>query len=201
MRHGVTAANREGRFLGRSDPTLDDEGMAQAQRLRGRVQRFDPHRIVSSPARRATQTAAEWPIGPVIEDEAFREIDFGLWEGLTRQEVAGIDPEGIRAFDHGEIEGFPEGETVAAVRDRTVTALETHESERLMVVTHATVIRILVVALMGLPVSHYRSILDRPGNCSWTELHAHDRGWRLVRYGAEAPLVHGVDRSSGGSLR
>ena len=184
VRHGETADNVAGRFLGRSDPALTDRGAEAARRLgplpAGAV-------VVSSPARRAIETAALLGAGDPLVDEALREVDFGTWEGSTRDEVERLDPEGYAAFAHGEVVGFPEGETVAALGDRTHDALGRHGVPDLVVVTHATVIRVLVAALLGLPIGRYRALLDRPPNLSWTELEGHAGGWRLVRYAALSP--------------
>lgn len=184
VRHGETADNVAGRFLGRSDPPLTDRGAEAARRVGplpgGAV-------VVSSPARRARATAELLGAGDPVIDEAFREIDFGAWEGSTRDEVERLDPEGYAAFAHGEVVGFPDGEKVAALRDRTLDALGRHDGPVLVVVTHATVIRVLVAALLGLPIGRYRALLDRPPNLSWTELEGHAGGWRLVRYAALSP--------------
>lgn len=171
-----------GRFLGLSDPGLDASGRRDASHLASQLGAFADASIVSSPARRALETAELLGLSePVIED-GFREIDFGAWEGLTLEEVAERDPLGSAAFDRGDIDGFPGGESVASVQQRTTEALIRHRSPDLVVITHATVIRILVAALLGLPVARYRALLGRPANLSRTEFVEHDGGWRLISY-------------------
>ena len=123
-------------------------------------------------------------LGEPVVDDAFREVDFGDWEGLTQAEVAARDPEGFAAFSQGDIAGFPGGETIAAARARTVEAVGRHRSDRLVVVTHATVVpgarrRAARAARRALPRA-----ARPPANLSWTELEATADGWMLVTYGA-----------------
>lgn len=181
VRHGETADNVAGRFLGRSDPPLTDAGLAAVRALAGAYD-LAGATVVSSPARRALETAAALGATDPIVDAGWRELDFGAWEGLTPDEVARRDPAGFAAFDRGVLDGFPEGETVGAVRDRALASLAAHPVDRLVVITHATVVRVVVTALLGLPVATYRARLGRPGHLGRTELERHDGGWRLVTY-------------------
>lgn len=197
VRHAETAENAAGRFLGRSDPGLSPTGVGQAERLASVFTPGGSHRILSSPARRALETAQLLGLhAPVIEAD-LREIDFGAWEGLTQAEVSERDPENFRAFAGGDIDGFPGGETVAAVADRTVAVLDAHRPDSLVVVTHATVVRILVTALVGLPVSSYRSAFGRPGHVSLTELEQHEGGWRLLTY--DSRPIRDIPEGAGGA--
>jgi probable phosphoglycerate mutase len=195
LRHGETTQNAEGRFLGRTDATLNESGVAQAQRGGATLRSLAPDVVISSPALRAVQTAELLQLGPPQVDGNFREIDFGDWEGRTQEEVAATDPEHFAAFISGDIEGFPGGELVDEVAQRTVNAIHAHNASRALVVTHATVIRILVVALLGLPVTRYRSLFDRPGNLSMTELAWNGREWALVEY-AKSLVSDDDDESS-----
>jgi len=183
LRHGETADNLAGRFLGRSDPSLTASGLDVARGLRGAIDLGGEGTVVSSPARRAIETAeALGARGPEV-DAGFRELDFGAWEGLTPDEAARRDPEAFAAFERGDLDAFPEGESIADVWDRTEAAIAPRADERLVVVTHATVIRVVVAGLLGLPIDRYRARLGRPGHLSRTVLERHDGGWRLITYG------------------
>ena len=186
VRHGETAANVAGRFLGRSDPPLTAAGRGAALGLAPLVAAFAPDSTISSPALRARDTAAVLGTENPVIDARLREVDFGRWEGLTPAEAAARDPDLHRAFVRGDIFGFPEGETVATAADRILSGIAALGSARSVVVTHATVIRIAVSALLGLPPNRYRSLLGRPDNCSATELEFDDGVWRLLRYSVRA---------------
>lgn len=190
IRHARTADNAAGRFLGRNDPELDEQGRRSAE-LRAPQFADLGGLCLSSPARRARETARLLGLPEPQIEEGFRELDFGDWEGWTPEEVAERDPHGFAAFDSGEIEGFPGGETVTAVARRTTDAVTRRAGVDLVVVTHATVIRVLVAALLGLPVGQYRTRLGRPGHLSRTELVEHAGGWRLAAYDqrVEPPIL------------
>ena len=87
VRHGQSTSNKSGRWQGQGDCPLSDLGRAQARALASRLhdQVFD--RIVASDLARAADTARALARA-VATDPAWREIDLGRWEGLTRQEVA-----------------------------------------------------------------------------------------------------------------
>ncbi len=73
VRHGRTAANAAGLLLGRQDPPLDLLGIEQAGRLAAEVGHAD--RVVSSPLRRARETAAAFDATVEI-DERWAELDW-----------------------------------------------------------------------------------------------------------------------------
>ena len=58
VRHGETAVNTQGRLQGRVETTLTDRGREQAERLAAAVATLEPVAVVSSPLRRARETAA-----------------------------------------------------------------------------------------------------------------------------------------------
>ena len=57
VRHGRTALNAENRLRGRLDPDLDEVGRAEVQAIAAELAAMKPTRVVSSPLRRAVQTA------------------------------------------------------------------------------------------------------------------------------------------------
>ena len=185
VRHGETAANAAGRFLGRTDPSLNEHGVRQAHDAAAMFRSIGPVEVVSSPARRAVETASLLSGSEPIIEDGFREIDFGDWEGLTQDEVARVDPVNFAAFASGDIAGFPGGESVVEVAERTSAAIAQRTSESLVVVTHATCIRIMVVALLGLPITRYRLLFDRPANLSVTSLESDGENWTLRAYAEE----------------
>ncbi|HSD38516.1 MAG TPA: histidine phosphatase family protein [Rhodocyclaceae bacterium] len=88
-RHGQTAFNKQQRFQGSTDLPLDEEGCAQAELLAQRLP-AGITRIIASPLLRARQTAgyvAKTHGLKVVLMEDFRERDYGVFEGLNRQEL------------------------------------------------------------------------------------------------------------------
>jgi broad specificity phosphatase PhoE len=86
IRHGQTAANAAGLLLGRDDPPLTDLGRRQAQALADTASGVA--RVVTSPLRRARETAAAFGPGvPVEVDERWTELDYGEFDGRPHGEV------------------------------------------------------------------------------------------------------------------
>jgi probable phosphoglycerate mutase len=96
VRHGQTEMNRVGRYQGRLDSPLTEAGVAQAARVGARLAAMAAAEggdwtIDASPLGRTRQTAAiiaESMDLPVRRhDDRLAEVDFGSWEGLTRDEI------------------------------------------------------------------------------------------------------------------
>jgi len=91
VRHGRTIANASGLLQGRVDHPLDPIRELQAAAIATAVGAVD--RIVSSPLRRALETAttvAEQVGLPVEVDDRWIELDYGEWDELP---VGGVPPE------------------------------------------------------------------------------------------------------------
>ena len=90
LRHGQTAYNLEGRFQGRSDIPLNDTGRQQADDVVHLLRDETVHRIVSSPAQRAVQSAQPFErtsgLTLHIEDD-IREFFIGAFEGRLLSEI------------------------------------------------------------------------------------------------------------------
>jgi broad specificity phosphatase PhoE len=92
VRHGITDWNRQGRFQGRTDIPLNDEGISQANAAARRLQDVAFDYVVSSPLIRAVKTAgiiAAASGKPVSIDPGLIECDFGSFEGRSISEVMG----------------------------------------------------------------------------------------------------------------
>jgi len=154
VRHGETDGESSIRYHGASDVPLSEAGRAQMRELARSLRRESFDLVVASPLRRSWQAA--WIAGagaPVRLEPDFREIDFGRWEGLTKQEIAERDPE---LHQQWEAEGlafdFPGGEAREAFRARTLAALERLKrsgATRVLVVAHKGTVRTIAEALLG----------------------------------------------------
>jgi probable phosphoglycerate mutase len=168
LRHGVTEHSIGKRFAGRSDLDLTPEGVEQAKRAARRVSDLGPiDALVSSPLRRARQTAAQIAevtgLEIAIEDD-FVEADFGDWDGHTFAEVQRQWPEELQAWLADPAVAPPNGESFAAVTRRVRRArgrlLAAHAGKRIAVVSHVSPIKILVrLALDAPPTALHRMYL------------------------------------------
>ena len=109
VRHGETVGESTIRLNGSTDVGLSDHGRRQMERVRdalteaGRAKSFD--RLYVSPLSRSISSAAivhpSPSPAPTIVD-AFTEIDFGVWEGMTAAEVRPRDPRQFEAWKRGK---------------------------------------------------------------------------------------------------
>ena len=81
--------------------------------------------VVASPLQRSWRSALIVAPGRRIRLEAgFREIDFGRWEGLTREEIEARDPVLYREWQQQGLEfGFPDGDRREDFRARVIAGL------------------------------------------------------------------------------
>jgi broad specificity phosphatase PhoE len=167
-RHGLTDRSDPEQHLGQGiDLGLSVAGRAQAAALAGRIaeERFD--RIVSSPLRRAMETADTVARGrPVEPDPRLMEMDYGAWEGLTYGAIDAADAGGrARWLQDPEANRCPGGESGSdvAARARSFLAdLLAWAGERpgddtvVLAVAHSTLNRVLLCVAVGVPVREYR---------------------------------------------
>ncbi|MGB9035524.1 MAG: histidine phosphatase family protein [Paeniglutamicibacter sp.] len=153
VRHGETAWNRTSRLQGRADIPLNDTGRAQALATAEALAESGPwDLVVSSTLCRARETARiiarRLGTGAVVEVPALVERDYGPAEGAG---IAGLD-ERVKA------ELMDAGENSASVVLRGTEALvglaSAHAGRRLVVVSHGTLIRLVLTSLHG--VEHPR---------------------------------------------
>lgn len=84
LRHGQTKANAAKLLQGRIDNELDPVGLSQASAAAAALGTVD--RVISSPLKRAQQTAAA--LGQTVElDERWVELDYGDFDGLPLGDV------------------------------------------------------------------------------------------------------------------
>ncbi len=178
LRHGETTGNSASRYHGSSDLDLSPEGREQmrlaAPKLRW--ERFDV--VATSPLRRAWRSA--WIVSegrPVRLVREFREIHFGRWEGLSREEIQASDPVLFEDWRSGA-PGFeyPGGERRADFRarvERGLVQIAQSGGHSALVVGHKGVIRTVCELLTGakLPaeepgLGHFVELTREP-NGSW----------------------------------
>ncbi|HEV8643895.1 MAG TPA: histidine phosphatase family protein [Methylomirabilota bacterium] len=177
VRHGATDWSRERRFAGWRDVPLSDEGRRQCEAVAQALAATAAAAVYASPLER-TRGSAEVIAKPhrlsVQLADAFREMGFGTWEGLTRPEVAARFPSEWDAWCAPPASFTPPGgEALGAVAERVAGGLEDlksdHDGETVILVTHAVVARLIVLAAIGLGPERLWSIDASPGGISELE--------------------------------
>jgi probable phosphoglycerate mutase len=160
VRHGETAWSRARRHTGRTDLPLDEEGRRQGGALRGALTVYDLGAILTSPLRRARETAELAGLGDraeVLDDLV--EWDYGDVEGRTTEEIraartappsASVAGEGAWSVWSGPI---PHGETLEEVGARAdaVIARILPLGGDVALFAHAHLLRVLAARWCGLP--------------------------------------------------
>lgn len=164
LRHGRVVG--EQRLLGHTDAPLSDEGRegvrVSAKRLTDT--RFDA--VYSSDLCRSYETASIVALGRELEVTgiaAFRELNMGLWDGLTTKEVLEKHGERIKEWWRDpSLFRTPEGESLLDLAQRVLPALEEvlarHRGETICLVGHGGVNRVILFAAMNLSLKSYYSV-------------------------------------------
>jgi len=150
MRHPAIATT--GRCIGQSDIPLSEEGRASLNDLVQVVRGVAPDLIISSDLRRCHDLAqaAALQLGcPIRLDVRWREIDFGIWEDRSWDEIRQADEAGFDRWSlHYQHEAPPGGESFQDLLKRVAAvAGDLPRDQTAMVVTHAGCIRALACLL------------------------------------------------------
>ncbi|MBC8257893.1 MAG: histidine phosphatase family protein [SAR324 cluster bacterium] len=165
IRHGETEWNAQRRMQGHSNSDLSDVGQAQIEALGQWMKNVSFDQIYSSDTLRAQQTAeaiTQFSNHTLQIDQRLREKNLGVFEGLTTDEARESHPEIFRLFKTaGSNYVIDEGESTQQLLDRALDFIEEirlrHPEERVVLVTHGGIVRVLMKHTLGLS-------LDAPTN-------------------------------------
>jgi phosphoserine phosphatase len=177
VRHGHVDWLAPERFRGRAELPLSDLGRRQARAAADFITAsWKPEAVYTSPLGRCRETGA--PIGAPFRlepqpVEGLADIDYGEWQGLTREEAKQRWPDEIELwFRTPHLAVIPGGETPAAVFSRASAALRdvlrNNPDETVVLVGHDSVNRVLLLFALELPLSRYWHLRQDP--CGVSEL-------------------------------
>jgi broad specificity phosphatase PhoE len=158
IRHGETDWNRDQRVMGQLDVPLNGMGRAQAQCTAGFLQSEQLSAVYSSDLSRAWETARRiaetQKLSPIPVPE-LREMRYGRWEGLTRDEVIARFPEEYTERLLHPFAFCPSGgESRRALFERASRALDQivkqHQQTKIALVSHGGTSRVIVGYTIGL---------------------------------------------------
>jgi probable phosphoglycerate mutase len=189
VRHGDTPQAAEGIFCGELDPPLTDHGRMQAERVGRAAASLGLIALYCSPKLRARQTAE--PVAratglePAIEN-GLREIAYGRWEGLKESDVRANEAAAFAAWhDDPSLASPPGGETAYDIAARAMPVMtrirERHQSGHVMLISHKATVRVIVCAVLGIPLQRFRTYVACPTTSITT-----------FEFGAEGPLLVGL---------
>jgi broad specificity phosphatase PhoE len=176
-RHGETEWTVTRRHTGSTDVPLTDAGEFQAVELGQLLTGVEPDRVLSSPMRRALDTARLAGFEDRVQQvDALREFDYGEYEGLTSEQIRAERPDWDLFRD-----GCPGGETPEQVAARVKPLLDeiVTAGRRVILFGHGHCLRILAATYLGLPASNARYLFLDTASLS---LLGTEHSWPAVRH-------------------
>lgn len=174
-RHGRTTLNAEGRLRGRLNPDLDMVGRTEARGLAEQLAKLAPTRIVSSPLKRATQTAE--PIATAAGLNV--ELDGRLIDRAFGEADGEIAADMVRRFGNlGKVPGAEQSSDVATRASEALNEIAASSpTGPVIVITHDSVIRNFLKALTSRDAELFP---QRTG--SWDLLRYDNGTWLLSEF-------------------
>jgi probable phosphomutase (TIGR03848 family) len=195
LRHGRSTSNTTNTLAGRSEGVeLDDKGREQAQALVERIGSLPIRAVVRSPLLRCRLTveplAAALGLEPIV-DERLSEVDYGQWTG---RKIGDLVSEPLWAVVQQQPSAavFPDGEGLAQVQARAVSAVREHdrrlaeenEGDTLWVAcSHGDVIKAVIADALGAHLDSFQRISADPASMS------------VIRYTPLRPFVVHVNHT------
>lgn len=128
IRPGATEYDRQGRIQGTLDIPLSEAGMKQVAELTEQLRADLPVAVYASPNQAAEQTAEliATELGMKVKTiDKLQNLDHGLWQGMLVDDVKTKQPKIYRQWqEQPETICPPQGETVAAVKQRVAGAMK-----------------------------------------------------------------------------
>jgi probable phosphoglycerate mutase len=194
LRHGRSAYNQAGIWQGQADLPLDDVGRVQVKVAAEYLVAERPVAVVASDLARGRDTgqAVAQAAGVALTlDRRLREIDVGVWEHRTDDDIAGSgDGDALAAYRRGEDVAAGGAERLSDVGRRGAEALAEHAASvdggTLVFASHAVVLRCGALTLLGVPRELWGMLGGLP-NCGWGVIAPGRAGWRMHAWGLTAP--------------
>jgi broad specificity phosphatase PhoE len=176
VRHGSTASPKEEVFRGATEVPLSKEGKREAVLLGRYFGDKEIDRVFSGPLARARETAGSicrTTKAPLTVVDAFTDMSFGPWDGLTLREVRNRYPLEFTTWqqspDRFRLDG---AETLGDVRQRIAKGISrvlSPDHGNLVIVTHRVICKILVLRLLGISGNHFWTMKFDPASVTLVE--------------------------------
>lgn len=154
LRHGEV--ENDSVFCGSSNEILTDHGWQQM--VKALENKSDWDIVVCSPANRCQEFTALIAQEDDIElevDKNLQEMDYGLWEGLSPDDIMREDSELLNNWWHSPTRySPPEGEDFHIFQARVLSTykklISDNKGEKILMVTDAGVIRVIIMHALGM---------------------------------------------------
>lgn len=169
IRHGESTWNKLKRVQGIRNPRLSDKGRKQSQLLANRFNGMKFDAVYSSHLSRAYDTAKILTNNHICIVKDLHEIELGVWEGKTINQVSKEYKELYNKWYKEPLEiKIPGAETILEFKERVVRTLDgirrQHPNQDVLVVTHGGVITIYLTHLLEMNLNKVWSISLKNGS-------------------------------------
>ena len=196
IRHGETEWNTTGRWQGILPVPLNDIGREQARKLAAALRQDAIQMIYTSTLSRAAETAqivADTLGIPVSVDERLRELDIGVFQGLTVEEILQRHAQEYADFMSQPIAYvLPQGESREQMGQRMMAAwndfISQTDKQHIAIVSHGGAIKMLLSVLWPGQAEAFHTY-DIP-NTSITRLTCVEGLWQISDLANVAHLGH-----------
>ncbi len=180
IRHGHTEATEAGLLYTDPEARLTEKGVDQAQAISRWIPKHNPQVLIANTAKRVQATAdiisEATGLMPII-CQGFDEWRVGEWEGRTYLDIKKREPDIYAAWSKDPITNRPPGgesieDLCERIRDNLLALIKTHEGKTVAFVTHAGIIRAILVNALGMSVHNFWRLSVPTGSVSRVDFSA-----------------------------
>jgi alpha-ribazole phosphatase/probable phosphoglycerate mutase len=193
IRHGETEGAESRRYKGHIDVPLSRNGIEEMKRLADFINSYALSAVYCSDLNRARKSAEiiadPYGITPVTVRD-LRERSFGIWEGMSFDEIQEKYPQEFNAWAGNPLKFKPmQGESTIEVESRALhifnEILEKHCGESIAIVSHGGINRVILCHVLGIPLENIFRIEQDFGALNIIEFHDSNPVVRLMNYRTE----------------
>ena len=190
IRHGHTEATEQGKLYTDPEVALTESGRLQASKAGSWLIAEKPQVLLSSTSKRV------WASAEIIGEalglapnavQDLNEWNVGSWDGHKYVDIKATDPELYKAWSLDPIKNRPPGgESIADVVERVEGRLEhllnEHSGKKIALVSHAGIIRALIVRALGMPVDNFWRVNIPTGSITKIDFSANFATMQVMAY-------------------
>lgn len=177
VRHGETEHNKRKNFYGKLDAGLNEKGKEQSYKVGELLKDVKFNKIYISDRKRTRETAErileknkfyDKEKNIIYKDERINEIDFGLFEGKSYEEIGSLYPKEQEKWEK-DWKNFapPKGESAVVFYNRVenfMKHIQKEEDGNYLIVTHGGVIRMIYSYILQNNMDFYWNFASRNGD-------------------------------------
>ncbi|KRU31503.1 alpha-ribazole phosphatase [Clostridium sporogenes] len=177
IRHGETEQNKRKNFYGKLDVGLNEKGEEQSYKVGELLKDVKFNKIYISDRKRTRETAErileknkfyEKGKNIIYKDEKINELDFGIFEGKSYEEIGSLYPKEQEKWEK-DWKNFapPKGESAVVFYNRVenfMKHIQKEEDGNYLIVTHGGVIRMIYSYILQNNMDFYWNFASRNGD-------------------------------------